>query len=145
MTAADLPVPKQQYRSRGPSNGTLIAVLLLLAVLPNAVAVTSPLSAALIESSIAEVRLLSGSREKPDPARERGIGRVPRDFRVLGSQHGRSTSVPGFAFAVDPHRLAQGGVLNVWRFGQVQGVAALRDDPGAAVRAGRIGLPPPRA
>lgn len=49
----------------------VVAVLLLMAILPTAVAVTSPGSAAILETALTEPRCIYVQRERNDPARAR--------------------------------------------------------------------------
>lgn len=45
----------------------MVAVLLLLAILPSAAAVTSPMSAAILESTLRDARVIHVQRERPNP------------------------------------------------------------------------------
>lgn len=71
-----LPSSERLSRPLTGTAGTMVAVLLLLAVLPSAAAVTSPMSAAILESTLRDARVIHVQRERPNPATariERGI------------------------------------------------------------------------
>ncbi|MCA1997469.1 MAG: hypothetical protein LDL56_09600 [Armatimonadetes bacterium] len=115
----------------------MIAVLLMLAVLPSAATVSSPMSAAILEASLREARLVHIQRERPNPTPRGGV-----------AQRDTWRSVQAVAAA-----LGSGGVLSatsppislVCRRGHVVEAVSGASAPGMMVRSGMLGLPPPRA
>lgn len=116
------------------STATVVAVLLMLAILPSAATVSSPMSAAILEASLREARLIQVQRERPDPSRP-NVGAV-ESWRA--TQAKQAVGV-GAVSAQGPVLAAQAVGVEFKSDGHARGAVTL----GALVRAGFVALPPP--
>ncbi|MFM9958812.1 MAG: hypothetical protein ACKVZJ_12120 [Phycisphaerales bacterium] len=127
----------ERNRSWSGSTATLVAVLLMLAVLPSAATVSSPMSAAILEASLRDARLIHVQRERPNPLP--GSGAITREsWRSVQAKAVAVGAVRPLDF-VAPRREVDGLIL-----GQVDDALGATA-PSALTRSGVLGLPPPRA
>lgn len=132
------PEPVSRPRSALGTGSTLIAAMLLLAILPSAVAITCPHSAAILEDSLADARIVHVQRVRPDldrdasasSSKQRARSNDQRALaRIVGLSAMRSLPVPACSRACGE---------------TAPSVSADHGDGSLlAVRAGRGAIPPP--
>ncbi len=143
MTAPSLTTsrhePPRGYRA-APGGATLLAVLLVLAIIPSAAALSSPGSAAILESSISCAGLPRQARELPDPV---GPSAKRSDLRALAlAVGGTGPSYGAAACCPTRARIPQGSPRPQ---SLVNADVELSAQAPARARAGEAGLPPPVA
>ncbi len=138
MFSGTLPISERNPRPLTGTAGTMVAVLLLLAILPSAAAVTSPMSAAILESTLRDARVIHVQRDRPNPSRE-GVAR---------SDAGRASWGATFGLA-SPARVSKYTDTLVRVSGRASGVVLESGDQisgarlTAMTRCGQTCLPPP--
>lgn len=67
MSTGTLSTSERQGRSISGTAGTMVAVMLLLAILPSAAVVSSPVSVAILDFSLGAAKVSHVQRERPNP------------------------------------------------------------------------------
>lgn len=138
MLSGTLPISERQPRPLTGTAGTMVAVLLLLAILPSAAAVTSPMSAAILESTLRDARVIHVQRERPNPDRQ-GSARADVGRVTWGAAFG----------SVSPARMGGDAVPVIRVSGRACGVVIESGDRVSGdrmlvmARCGQACLPPP--
>lgn len=138
MFSGTLPISERHPRPLTGTAGTMVAVLLLLAILPSAAAVKSPMSAAILESTLRDARVIHVQRERPNPSRE-GSARGDSGRATWGATFG----------PVSPAQMTETDVPLVRVSGRASGVVIESGNRVSGIRllamarCGQACLPPP--
>jgi len=131
MSTGTLSTSERSGRSISGTAGTMVAVMLLLAILPGAAVLSSPVSAAILDSTLGVARVSHVQRERPNPT----PGKPVR--MTWGAEFGKVS-----AAGEKPRTVSRG-------IGPLRAVGCVGDSPErprrlfVMVRCGTVCLPPP--
>lgn len=150
MESARLTYSEPFSRRVGASSSTLIAAMLLLAILPGAVAIAYPQSAAILEGSLADARVTHVQRMRPNPRDPREMASESRRIKAPSNDLRALARVPGTPVdaAATTARLARaiGSTKPADRLApRTDAEETCHGERAALARAGVLGLPPPVA